>query len=100
MKPIDVQFLVIKVEDDVWDIAIFAEEAVLKAFAKFYHGFYVEKSVFDKQPMCVIPEFPNQMHAEAWKEYWIRAFDNPSESCTSCTSVNDLFQFIENEREN
>lgn len=100
MGPIDVQFLVIKVKEDVWDVAVFAEQPVLKAFAKFYHGFYVEESVFEKQPMCVIPEFPNQMHAQAWKEYWLKAFRNPGQACGTCTSVHDLFEFIENEREN
>ena len=98
MGPIDAQFLVIKVEEDVWDVAIFAEKAVLKAFEKVYDGFYVEESVFDKRPMCVIPEFPNQMHADAWKQYWILAFHNPNKSCKSCVTVNELFRYIEEER--
>ena len=100
MVPIDVQFLIIKVEEDVWDVAIFAEEAVLRAFEKVYNGFYVEESVFDKRPMCVIPEFPNQMHAEAWKQYWVVAFKNPDKSCKSCVTVNDLFRRIEEGRLN
>ena len=95
MKPIAAQFLVIKVEEDVWDIAIFSEKTVLKAFEKIYDGFYVEKSVFDKRPMCVIPEFPNLLHAEAWKKYWITAFENPNKSCKSCVTVNELFRYIE-----
>ena len=95
MKPIDVQFLVIKVEEDVWDIAIFANEVVLKAFEKVYEGFYVEESVFDKRPMCVIAGFPNQLHAEAWKKYWIVAFHDPNKSCKSCVTVNQLFTMIE-----
>ncbi len=98
MGPIDVQFLVIKVEEDVWDVAIFAEKPVLKAFEKIYNGFYVEESVFDKRPMCVIPEFPNQIHADTWKQYWIEAFQSPDKSCKSCATVNALFSFIENER--
>lgn len=98
MDPIDAQFLVIKVEEDVWDVAIFAEKPVLKAFEKIYNGFFVEESVFDKKPMCVIPEFPNQMHADTWKQYWIRAFQAPDKSCKSCVTVNELFRFIEEER--
>lgn len=98
MRPISAHFMLIKIEEDVWDVAIFGEDAVLKAFAKFYNGFYVEESVFDKKPMCVIPEFPNQLHAQAWKEYWTKAFKDPSQACGSCTSVHDLFQFIEKER--
>ncbi len=98
MQPIDAQFLIIKVEEDVWDVAIFAENPVLKAFEKIYNGFYVEESVFDKQPMCVVAEFPNQMHADAWKEYWIVAFNAPDKACKSCVTVNELFRFIEKER--
>jgi len=98
MEPIDVQFLVIKVEEDVWDVAIFAEKPVLKAFEKIYNGIYVEESVFDQRPMCVVPEFPNQLHADAWKKYWIMAFQDPDNSCKTCVTVNDLFSFIEQER--
>ena len=98
MEPIDAQFLIIGVEETVWDIAIFAEKPVLKAFEKIYHGHYVEESIFDKRPMCIIPEFPNQMHAETWKQYWIRAFADPDHACQGCVTVNELFQFIERER--
>ncbi len=99
MEPIDINFLLIKVEENVWDVAIFAEQAVLKAFEKIYDGFYVEESVFNKKPMCVIPEFPNQMHAEAWQEYWIKAFKDPDRSCKGCVSVHELFKLIEKERQ-
>lgn len=98
MEPIDVQFLIIKVEEDVWDIVIFAEETVLKAFEKIYHGFYVEESVFNKRPMCVIPEFPNQHHAEIWKNYWLAACTAPSKSCKSCATVSEFFRLVEKER--
>jgi len=89
MQPIDVQFLVIKVEEDVWDVAIFAETPVLKAFENIYKGFYVEESVFDKRPMCVIADFPNRMHADSWKQYWMVAFKSPDNSCKSCVTVNE-----------
>lgn len=98
MEPIDVQFLVIKVEENVWDVAIFAEKAVLRAFEKIYQGFFIEESVFDKRPMCIIPEFPNQIHAETWKSYWIRAFAAPDKTCDSCVTVRELFRFVEKER--
>jgi len=97
MGPIDIKFLLIKVEEDVWDVAVFAEKPVLKAFEKIYGGFYVEDSVFNRGPMCVIPEFPNQVHAEAWQEYWRKAFKDPDNSCKGCATVHELFRLIEKE---
>jgi hypothetical protein len=94
MDPIKANFLLIKVKEDIWDVAIFADEPVLKAFQKVYNAHYVDKSVFGKEPMCVIPEFPNQLHAKAWKQYWLDAFADPDNSCESCPTVKELFEFI------
>ncbi len=95
IEPIDASFLLIKVEEDIWDVAVFGEESVLRAFEKVYGAFYVEKSVFDQKPMCVIPEFPNKIHAETWKEYWLEAFRDPQHACQTCSTVTKLFALIE-----
>ena len=95
--PIKVEFLLVKVEDkedSVWDVCIFGDQAVLKAFEKVYQGHYVEKSVFEDKPMIVIPEFPNESHAEVWKEYWMEAFNDPDNACKSCPTVTQLFETI------
>lgn len=93
-EPITVEFLLVKVEDDVWDVCIFSDDAVLKAFESVYDGHYIENSVFDERPMIVIPEFPNETHAEAWKQYWIEAFSDPDNACKSCPTVTQLFSTI------
>ena len=99
IEPIDASFLLIKVEEDVWDVAVFGETEVLKAFEEVYGAFYVEKSVFDQRPMCVVPEFPNKLHAEAWKEYWLEAFRDPEHACQTCATVTKLFALIKKARE-
>lgn len=96
MTKLKTQFVIIKVEEDIWDVAIFGDTIVLKAFEKVYGGFYVEKSIFDQMPMCVIAEFPNENHAEIWKQYWLKAFNDPDNSCKTCPTVNQLFQIINN----
>lgn len=98
MEPIKANFLIIKVEDDVWDVAVFAEDAVLNAFVSIYNCHKIPESVFDKKPMVVVPDFPNQLHAETWKQYWIEAFSDPDNACKTCTTVNDLLQLIEQGR--
>lgn len=98
MEPIKANFLLIKVEENLWDVAIFADKSVLSAFNSIYQGHYIEESVFDKKPMIVIPDFPNQIHAETWKQYWIEAFADPDNSCKTCTTVNDLMNLIEQGR--
>jgi hypothetical protein len=94
MEPLEANFLLVKVEEDVWDVCIFGDEAILKAFEEVYSGHYIEKSVFENKPMLVIPEFPNRMQAESWKEYWLEAFSDPQNACKGCVTVNELFDFI------
>ena len=94
-EPIKVEFLLVKVEEDTWDVCIFGHEAVLKAFEKIYQGHYIEKSVFEDRPMIVIPEFPNEQHAEVWKQYWLEAFGDPENACKTCPTVTSLFRTIE-----
>ena len=94
MAPLEVKFLLVKVEEDVWDVCIFGDESILKAFQKVYNGHYIDKSVFENKPMVVIAEFPNEFHAESWKQYWIEAFSDPSKACKTCVTVNELFDFI------
>ena len=98
-EPIKVEFLLVKVEEDVWDVCIFGDQAVLKAFELVYQGHYIEKSVFEDKPMIVIPEFPNEMHAESWKQYWLEAFGDPANACKSCPTVTALFSNIEKLRQ-
>ena len=100
MEPIKANFLLIKAEENIWDVGIFGQPEVLKAFEEIYHGFYVEKSVFDQKPMCVIPEFPNKIVAEAWKVYWLDAFADPDNACKTCATVQNLFKMIEKNRAN
>jgi len=78
----------------VWDVALFGEQYVLKAFDKVFKGFYVEKSVFDGKPMVVIPEFANENHANVWKQYWIESFQDPQKVCNTCPTVDKLFAAI------
>lgn len=99
MNPIKANFTLVKVEEEQWDVLIFAEESVLKAFAKTYSNvFYVEESVFDKKSMVVVPDFPNQQHAQIWKEYWQLALADPDNSCDNCPAVTEFFQHVEEGR--
>jgi len=99
MDPVRATFTIVKVQEDQWDVLIFAEEAVLKGFVDTYPNlFYVAESVFDKTPMVVAPDFPNQNHAKIWKEYWEIAFKDPNKSCRSCPTVQELFQRIDARR--
>ena len=93
-EPIKVEFLLVKVEDNMWDVCIFGEQSVLKAFEAVYKGHYIEKSVFEDKPMIVIPECPNEIHAESWKQYWLEAFNDPDKACKTCPTVTQLFQTI------
>lgn len=99
MEPIDSKFLIVKVDEQTFDVVIFAEKAVLKAFEKIYKAFYIEKSVFSENPVSIVSDFPNQDHAELWKQYWIEAFAEPEKACKTCTTVNDLFSLIEQGRQ-
>ncbi len=94
MTQIKAEFMVIKVEDNVWDVAIFGEPGVLEAFSSVYHAHYVHESVFDKKPMALMADFPNKNHAEIWKQYWVDALNSPEDACKSCATVNELFQVI------
>jgi hypothetical protein len=100
MEPIDAQFAVIKVSENTWDVVIMGEEAMLKSFVRVYDKlFYIEESVFDKKPAVIAPDFPNSLHAEAWKEYWAKAFSDPDNSCDTCATVKQLLGFIEEARQ-
>lgn len=99
-EPINVEFLLVKVEEGMWDVCIFGDNVVLKAFHEIYRGHFIEKSVFDDKPMIVIPEFPNEMHAESWKEYWMEAFADPENACKTCPTVTQLFDMIREEVNN
>ena len=99
MDPIQASFMIIKVEDNIWDVAIFGEPSVLEAFSSVYDAHYVHESVFEKRPMAIIPDFPDKRHAEVWKEYWIDALRNPDTACKSCATVNQLFNVIEEVRQ-
>lgn len=101
MKPINVGFEVIKVDDNTWDVLIMGEDAVLKSFVQVYDRlFYIEESVFDRKPAVIAPDFPNHLHASAWKEYWVTAFADPDNACQDCPTVKQLFGFIERARKN
>lgn len=100
MDPIKADLKVVKVDDTTWDVLVFAEKAVLKAFESTYTNgvFYVERSVFDNKPMIVVPAFPSQQHANLWKEYWIQALGDPDNSCKSCPTVMAFFDKVSQER--
>lgn len=99
MEPIKASFMLIKVEEDKWDVIISGEQAVLDAFSQTYSNlFYLEKSVFDQKPVVIAPDFPNQNHAKVWIEYWELAFDDPNLACKSCPTVQELFGRIESNR--
>lgn len=100
MEPIKANFMLIKVEENKWDVLISGEQAVLDAFTQVYSNlFYIEKSVFDAKPVVIAPDFPNQNHAKVWIEYWELAFDEPENACKSCPTVQELFQKIKSNRE-
>ena len=100
MEPIDAQFAVIKVNDTTWDVVIMGEEAMLKSFVRVYDKlFYVEESVFDRKPAVIAPDFAKGHYAEAWKEYWVQAFNDPDKACKTCTTVKQLLGFIEEARQ-
>jgi len=100
MEPILATLEVVRVDEGTFDVLILSEDAVLKSFIKVYDNlFYIEESVFDNKPMVVAPSFPNQQHAMAWKEYWVKAFADPDNSCKTCATVQRLFQNIEAARE-
>ena len=68
MQPVQATFEVAKVENNIWDVLIFAEDSVLKAFVKVYPELtYVEESIFAKKPMVIAADFPNQIHANSPK---------------------------------
>lgn len=96
MEPIKATFEVVKVSDDAWDVIILAEDAVLKSFTRVYDKlFYIENSVFQNKPIVIAPDFSNSDHAEAWKEYWLKAFADPDNACKTCATVNTLLGHIE-----
>lgn len=97
-EPVDASFLLVKVDEQTWDVVIMSENAVLRAFEETYNAHYIENSVFDDQSVAIVPDFPNQHHAESWKEYWIIAFNDPQNACKTCQTVNDLFRRIESAR--
>ena len=99
MEPINATFELVRVDDNNWDVLIFSELPVLKAFNSTYNNlFFVEKSVFNQLPMVVVPSFGNKKHAEVWIEYWQVAFSDPDNSCQNCPTVRELFEKIENAR--
>lgn len=96
MNPVQADLKVVKVDDNTWDVLVFAEDKVLKAFESTYTGgvFYVERSVFNNKPMVVVPSFPSQQHATVWKDYWVSALAEPDKSCKSCPTVMQFFEKI------
>jgi len=93
-KPIESRFLVVRVEENVFDVVVFGSMPVLKAFHDIYHGILVEESSFDKAPICVMPNFETLEYAEAWRQYWIKAFSDPEKACKTCATVNEMFRLI------
>lgn len=95
MDPIKATFELVRVDENTWDVLIFSEMKILKAFETTYNNlFLVEKSVFNNQPMIVAPSFGNKEHAEVWIEYWKTAFADPDNSCQTCPTVRELFEKI------
>ena len=94
IDPVHAQFTLVAVEETAWDVIIMAEPAVLRAFQETYHAHYIEKSVFGDNPVAIVPDFPNKMHAESWKEYWIQAFADPENACKTCQTVQEMFDKI------
>ena len=101
MEPIKVHLETIKVDDYTWDVVILAEEAVLQSFVKVYKDlFYVDESIFNKNPAVIAPNFSNKLQADTWKAYWVRAFADPENACDSCATVHELLELIEEARQN
>jgi hypothetical protein len=94
IDPVQAQFTLVAVEENTWDVIIIAEPAVLRAFQETYNAHYIEKSVFGDNPVAIVPDFPNKMHAESWKEYWIQAFADPENACKTCQTVQEMFDKI------
>ncbi len=97
-EPVDAQFTLVKVEEHAYDVIIMAESPVLRAFQETYNAHYIEKSVFGDKPIAIVADFPNETHAESWKEYWILAFADPENACQTCSTVQELFNKIERAR--
>lgn len=95
MEQVNANFLLVKVEENLYDVVIFADLSVLRAFEEVYGAYFVEKSVFDNKPVAIVPGFPNEKYAETWKQYWIQAFSDPENACKTCVTVNQLFSLIE-----
>lgn len=95
MDPVEANFLLVQVDEKTFDVVIFAEEAVLRAFQEIYKAHYIPNSIFENKDVAIVPDFPNQHHAESWKQYWIEAFAEPENACKTCHTVNQLFQRIE-----
>ncbi len=99
MESVQATFEVVKVDEKTWDVIILADNEILKSFVKVYPNlFYVDESVFDKQPVVIAPDFPNQLHAMTWKQYWVDAFLDPDNACKTCPTVNQLLEYIEEAR--
>lgn len=98
MDPVEANFLLVQVDESTFDVVIFAEEEVLRAFQEVYKAHYIPDSIFENQTVAIIPDFPNQHHAETWKQYWIQAFAEPENACKTCETVNALFERIEEGR--
>jgi len=94
-EPVKASFVLVKVDESVWDVVIMADVEVLRAFSDVYGAHFIEESVFDDRPVAIVPDFPNELHAESWKEYWIVALNDPENACKTCTTVNELFRKIE-----
>lgn len=96
MGPIPAQFEVVKASDNEYDVLVFSELAVLKAFASNYtNSIFIERSKFADKPMIVMPGFESNLHARTWVGYWDKTFANPEEACQSCNIVQDFFRSIE-----
>jgi hypothetical protein len=98
IDPVQAQFTLVAVEESTWDVIIMAEPAVLRAFQETYNAYYIENSVFGDRPVAIVADFPNKMHAESWKQYWIEAFADPENACKSCQTVVEMFNKIERAR--
>lgn len=98
MDPIDYNFLLLKQEENIFDIILFSDHIVLNAFKQVFDVEYVENSIFDNKSIVVFPNFPNYQRAELWKQYWINAFSDPDKSCQTCPDVIRLFELIEEGR--
>ena len=93
---IPVQFEVVKVSENEYDVLVFSEPAVLKAFPTIYSNtVLIENSKFDNRPMLVVPSFESNFAAKGWVGYWQEAFAAPDKACQTCATVQALFAKIE-----